>query len=474
MHGRGRTPNQAWVRRPSSCLVGCGPECPWILGWVRPECLLFYLAQAGAPALEGSTGASLAMLGMSETEKIAGLAPDMQGLLDQRGVAKDLQAGLYDLGITNLAMLSAVAMDRKGLEGLAKASLGVDSETRPTDAVRFATLFLAWQSAKKRITVRDEQDAEAEVQRAPKPIPGVELQLYRAEFQKRFYKLKDAECPGKPSFEDLCEQMDAGELRAMSLRHFGSRNEDDDAETGNIQLGKSGTLKIKKAKVETANPGNLEEFRTKVMLMINHFIFARFRFPNKEVLSDITPFTALEYLNYICSKDVAQMESQSVEGVTMHRPSLKLIIHYEYQMRKEAMDLVNKGTKLGEALRQVTKDSDVRERHFSTPLAVSSATQALQQDPWHQRQKGGDRQHPYEVPFTKGKIKGKGKGKGKKGKNKHRSGGLHGSTPDGRQICFAFNNEGCSGSCGRVHVCRICLDPGHSMAEHPEDPKQAS
>ncbi|CAK9027689.1 Uncharacterized protein SCF082_LOCUS18037 [Durusdinium trenchii] len=336
------------------------------------------------------------MLGVSEAEKIAGLAPDLQGLLDQRGVAKDLQAGLYDLGVTSLAMLSAVAMDRGGLEGLAKSSLGIDTDARPTDAIKFATLFLAWQSAKKRITVRDEQDAEAEVQRAPKPIPGVELQLYRAEFQKRFYKLKDSECPGKPSFEDLCEQLDAGELRAMSLRHFGSRNEDDEAETGNIQLGKSGTLKIKKAKIETANPGNLEEFRTKIMLLINHFIFARFRFPNKEVLSDITPFTALEYLNYICSKDVAQMGSQSVEGVSMHRPSLKLIIHYEYQMRKEAVDLVNKGTKLGEALRQVTKDSDVRERHFSTPLAVSSATQAVQQDPWRQRQKG-ERQHPYEV-----------------------------------------------------------------------------
>ena len=41
------------------------------------------LAQAGVPTLEGSD------------RSVAchdGLAPDMQGLLDQRGVAKDLQA----------------------------------------------------------------------------------------------------------------------------------------------------------------------------------------------------------------------------------------------------------------------------------------------------------------------------------------------------------------------------------------------
>ena len=267
-------------------------------------------------------------------------------------------------------------MDRDTLESLAKASLGVDATVRPTDAVKFATLYLAWQSAQKRVLVRDELDAEAEAQKVPKAVPAIELQLYRAEFQKRFYKLKDAECPSKPSFEDLCEQFDSGELWAMSLRHFGSRNEDDEAETGNIQLAKSGRLKIKKAKVETANPTNMEEFRSKIMLMINHFVFARFRLPNKDALKNVSPFTGIEYLNYLCGKDVAMMEAQTVEGASLHRPSLKLVTHYEYQMRKEAMELVNKGMDFTKALMTTTKD-DIRERHFSTPLAVSSASQSL-------------------------------------------------------------------------------------------------
>ena len=74
--------------------------------------------------------------------------------------------------------------------------------------------------------------------------------------------------------------MDQGEFRAMALRHFGSRNEDEEAETGNLLMAKSGQVKIKKARVETNNPGNMEEFRTKIMLMTNHFIFARFRYPH--------------------------------------------------------------------------------------------------------------------------------------------------------------------------------------------------
>lgn len=78
-----------------------------------------------------------------------------------------MQAHLYDMGINSLSMLSAVATDRGTLETLAKARLGIGIDLRPTDAAKFATLFLqAWQSAKKRVMVRDELDAEAEAQKA--------------------------------------------------------------------------------------------------------------------------------------------------------------------------------------------------------------------------------------------------------------------------------------------------------------------
>ena len=225
-------------------------------------------------------------------------------------------------------------------------------------------------------------------------------------------------------------------------------------------MAKSGQVKIKKARVETNNPSNMEEFRTKVMLMINHFIFARFRYPHRNVLDDITPFVAIEYLNYMCSKHVSQLEAQNVDGVPLHRPSLKLILNYEFQMRKEAMEEVNKGITFVQALKDIVRNPDIRERYFSAPLTVSSAAQSLR-DGWGARGRGQDRLHHSDSPYAKGKFT-KGKGKGKKGdraKGKAKGPGLHGSTSDGRQICFAYNNkqEGCQGGCGRVHACRICL-----------------
>ena len=76
----------------------------------------------------------------------------------------------------------------------------------------------------------------------------------------------------------LCEQLD--ELRAMSVRHFGSKADDEEVEAGTLQLGKPGQVKIRKSKVETSAPGSLEELRSKIILMANHFIFAKLRYSN--------------------------------------------------------------------------------------------------------------------------------------------------------------------------------------------------
>ena len=65
--------------------------------------------------------------------------------------------------------------------------------------------------------------------------------------------------PARASFEDLCEQIDAGEFRAMSLRHFASKADDEDVEAGTLQLGKSGQVKICRSRIETPAPSNLEE-----------------------------------------------------------------------------------------------------------------------------------------------------------------------------------------------------------------------
>ena len=350
------------------------------------------------------------MAGLSEAEKIALLEPELQSLLDARKVGASVQAALHDAGVDGLNMLAAIATSRDELKAFARDSLAIDGSTRAEDVVRFATLFLAWQSSCSRVKIQDELNSELAAQKQPKAIPPMEMQSWRMQFEKAYiYRMKDAEIPARASFEDLCEQLDSGELRAMSLRHFGSKADDEDVEAGTLQLGKAGQVKIRRSRIETAAPTDMEGLRSKITLMANHFLFAKFRYTNKAVLGGLTPFSFLDYVGYLTGKHVASLESQTIDGVSLHRPSIKMVVHYDHQMRKEVVEKMNAGAAMVDCLKEVVKDSDLRERHFSTPLAVSSATQSLEKSG---KEKGWDRDrwHPYPPPKGKGKGKEKGKG----------------------------------------------------------------
>ena len=50
-----------------------------------------------------------------------------------------------------------------------------------------------------------------------------------------------------------------------------------------------------------------------------------------------------------------------------------LVLQFEHRLRREAFKLVNKGEKtLAEALEAVTKDAELKESYFTTPLALTN------------------------------------------------------------------------------------------------------
>ena len=136
-------------------------------------------------------------------------------------------------------------------------------------------------------------------------------------------------------------------------------------------------MKIKKSRVETSAPTTLEDLRAKVVLAANHFLFAKFRYPNKQHLQKLNPFVFLDYLGYITGKHVTRLGTQTVDGITLHRPSVKLLVSYEHQMRKEVIEEVNQNKCMAEELKKVIRNSDIRERHsvggqFCQPSASST------------------------------------------------------------------------------------------------------
>ena len=132
-----------------------------------------------------------------------------------------------------------------------------------------------------------------------------------------------------------------------------------------------------------------------------------------------------------------------------------------------------------EALESAIKDTTTKERYFLTPAALSASAYAgenrrtsrsprrdnqpyrRESDSWNENWGGGSWKKG-----SKGGSKGK---KGSKGKSKEGSKKYHHTSPDGRAICFAWNNKNqrCRYECGRLHICQVCFGPhpAHACTE---------
>ena len=101
---------------------------------------------------------------------------------------------------------------------------------------------------------------------------------------------------------------------------------------------------------------------------------------------------------------------------------------------------------LKDAMELVVSDAEIKEIHVTSPIALMGSTKRPAEVPINPRLTKSQRRAA--AVAAKG-----GKGNPSKGKGKNKN--MVRNTPDGRQICFAFNSEaGCSGGCGRAHVCR--------------------
>ena len=203
------------------------------------------------------------------------------------------------------------------------------------------------------------------------------------------------------------------------------------------------------------------------------------RYRAKAWLHGLTPDPFNRFVDFILGDRVYNIQVPSLqgEGVQKVKPDWTIILAYEHKLRKEAFKLViREGYTLAEALGSVIKDADLKETYFTTPVALRAAM-SVERHPPNKFQRSsykgfGD---------FKGDWKGKGKswkggkgdkgGKGSKGEVRKELQGLQLAwrTPDGRDLCFAFNSGSCDGKCNRVHQCRVkgCYGD-HPAVKHKE------
>ena len=236
----------------------------------------------------------------------------------------------------------------------------------------------------------------------------------------------------------------------------------------------TGKIQMLKKRAKIAMPSGPEEFRIRLRVEQNAWIFLMTKFTNRAWIQGITAAGWQRCTDYFLGSKVYLLKIPT-DGTsfTPVQPPWAVLLHYEFACRQQAFRLVkDDGIPLHQALIDVTKDAELKEIHFTSPIALSGRIRKGG-GKGDRAEKGGNKGDGAQKIIRKAKggkgKKGKGgKGKGGKGKGSGK-GGLLARTPDGREICYAFNSEGCTdSSCARAHICRIrgCLG-SHPTTECP-------
>ena len=392
---------------------------------------------------------------------------DIKYLLSRHEVTLENQKLFYHHGVTTLEKLSNFAKDRDDLAVVLKDHWELDASRTLEERVQVAATTCAFTNAKTRSQRAAEVDAEYDTLQWSRPVVAGEWAAMRSALEKRYGHLDDKIYPSKEFVEKKLAEVENGEYRAEELTEVVSKEEIEPDSVVPIWDSK-GRLAMRRGSTKVEEPTNAEELRRRLTIWKNAMVMISLKHSNRHELQGNWEEAVEQYKDYLLGDFVYGLNAKDAEGQTFASPPWKLVLAYERAIRKQAVRITNtEGKPLTVALKTTWKDATIKERNFTTPLALYAKRPT---PPWREQQ-------PAKWPSTEKGSKGKEKGKAKKGKGKGSNPHCATHTPEGEMICFRYNTPGekCKSSkCKYKHVCGICYSDRHPLYEcNPKNRKEA-
>ena len=141
-------------------------------------------------------------------------------------------------------------------------------------------------------------------------------------------------------------------------------------------IDKAGNVKVRKGYEATAEPPSPEEYRQRIKMVMHSYLLAKLKYPHKQVLQDAGPHHFQKFVDYIVGDQVHGLKAKDEQGNVVSSPAFSLILHYEHQVGKEMVRVLNEGNPLHTSLEEARKDGVIKERFFLTPAAMSALATA--------------------------------------------------------------------------------------------------
>jgi hypothetical protein len=420
---------------------------------------------------------------------------DLMALWDDKGVPAHIQRKLSDANFTTMSRFAQLADDRKDARKMALEELGLGAEGLSGRAAA-ASVIDAWEWALTSTTVRREKEAEAKVLRQPLTLIRNDHLMMKTSFEEAFFRLSDKHVPSHGYVEKKFESIAEGDFRAEPLNEIVARPDEEEDSEGLTWDLKTNCFRIKKSKVMGKMPETSEEFRDKMRLMMVADHYSKARYPNRDWLQDVTPEMYERHIDYFLGEHVARLEAKDANGMVVSIPPWRLVLSYEYQVRKLAYKFIAEGRvgkqTLAAALEAAREDLTTKERFFLTPMQIGARSYSSGDSAQNarNRSRSRNRQRNSKKAKNQSQSRGKGNGSSKGGRANANGGGAKGGkkkkgggkgnlpiappgmvrntkNPNGKLLCYAFNlkDEQCSKqNCTMSHTCWWCFDkhPGHT------------
>ncbi|CAE7826044.1 unnamed protein product [Symbiodinium sp. CCMP2592] len=355
----------------------------------------------------------------------------------------------YELGQNYRSMVrfAALADTRAGARAAFASDVTVDPDTAAGRAA-LAGLVAAWQSALDTTEHERKLKAEAHVLGLPKPLPANDRLAMRVALEASLGSLEDREEPSSTYLALKMEEVEAGEIKASLLDEVTCTVDEVNA---NFQssVDSSGRLRLTKERKKAKLPTGSEELRQRLRVEAHTFLMLAARFRNKAWFQGLSSKDFLLHVDYVLGDKIYLLQTVRPEGgpaMSWANPSWQLVLNYEHRLRKEAYKQASRNNRsLTDTLKEARDNAMLKETYFVGPLAMEMASRAsFSAGPPAKFQKiDGAPPPPTPDPSWDRDRKGKGKGKGKFLGKPSKNGFVFRKTPDGREICYGYNNGSC-------------------------------
>ena len=363
----------------------------------------------------------------------------------------------------------ALGDDRASIRTACLQDFAIPADT-PQARAQTASVVAAWETAKEYIAKEIELKAEAKVLGQPRILQIHERQAMIRAVELVHGQLNDSECPSADYLSIKAEETECNEPVASPLDEIMSKQASTNSQIQSA-VDTSGHIRITRTKTKAKMPSSTEEYRKVMKVEMFAWLCMASRYKAKHWLHGLTSAPFLKFTEFILGDRVYGLQIPSSSGETSQqrvKPDWTIILAFEQKLRKEAMKKVHNGHTLADALEAVIGDPELKEAYFTTPMALRASLPDPQPFKYQRFGNKGGFSGKQSPSFFKGKGKGfKGKSKGKPLDQRLKGLNLAWRTPDGRELCFAWNTGDCDGTCGRVHQCRVkgCY-ASHKAVEH--------